>query len=102
MLPLASARGVPSIPAALPDAPRRRPSGSPAGILQRAQRTASPRGVYRTARAAQGKLVRLCQAALRQAQGSARLSRRYTHGVAISNSRLIALDARGVTFRYKD
>ena len=27
---------------------------------------------------------------------------RYTHRVAISNSRLIALDDRGVTFRYKD
>src|SRR4051812_3200408 len=27
---------------------------------------------------------------------------RYTHRVAISNRRLIALDARGVTFRYKD
>jgi hypothetical protein len=27
---------------------------------------------------------------------------RYTHRVAISNSRLIALDARGVTFRWKD
>jgi hypothetical protein len=27
---------------------------------------------------------------------------RYTHRVAISNSRLIALDERGVTFRYKD
>ena len=27
---------------------------------------------------------------------------RYTHRVAISNSRLIALDASGVTFRYKD
>jgi hypothetical protein len=27
---------------------------------------------------------------------------RYTHRVAISNSRLIAADARGVTFRYKD
>ena len=27
---------------------------------------------------------------------------RYTHRVAISNSRLIALDKRGVTFRYKD
>ncbi len=27
---------------------------------------------------------------------------RYTHRVAISNSRLIALDQRGVTFRYKD
>ena len=27
---------------------------------------------------------------------------RYTHRVAISNSRLIAMDERGVTFRYKD
>ena len=27
---------------------------------------------------------------------------RYTHRVAISNSRLGALDERGVTFRYKD
>ena len=27
---------------------------------------------------------------------------RYTHRVAISNNRLIALDKRGVTFRYKD
>ena len=27
---------------------------------------------------------------------------RYTHRVAISNRRLIALDERGVTFRYKD
>ena len=27
---------------------------------------------------------------------------RYTHRVAISNTRLIALDERGVTFRYKD
>jgi hypothetical protein len=27
---------------------------------------------------------------------------RYTHRVAIANSRLIALDARGVSFRYKD
>jgi len=27
---------------------------------------------------------------------------RYTHRVAISNSRLVALDARGITFRWKD
>jgi hypothetical protein len=27
---------------------------------------------------------------------------RYTHRVAISNSRLLALDKRGITFRYKD
>ena len=30
------------------------------------------------------------------------ISSRYTHRVAIANSRLIALDERGVTFRYKD
>ena len=27
---------------------------------------------------------------------------RYTHRVAISNSRLVSLDQRGVSFRYKD
>jgi hypothetical protein len=27
---------------------------------------------------------------------------RYTHRVAIANNRLVALDERGVTFRYKD
>ena len=27
---------------------------------------------------------------------------RYTHRVAIANSRLVSLDERGVTFRYKD
>jgi hypothetical protein len=27
---------------------------------------------------------------------------RYTHRVAIANSPIIALDERGVTFRYKD
>ena len=27
---------------------------------------------------------------------------RYTHRVAISNTRLVSLDQRGVTFRYKD
>ena len=27
---------------------------------------------------------------------------RYTHRVAIANSRLLALDERGVTFRWKD
>ncbi len=36
------------------------------------------------------------------APGRARLSRRYTHRVAISNRRLIAQDGNSVTFRYKD
>jgi hypothetical protein len=43
---------------------------------------------------------RLCQASVRQAV-LAYLSR-YTHRVAIANSRLIACDRTGVTFRWKD
>ena len=42
------------------------------------------------------------QAALRRTESRARLSPRYTHRVAISNSRLIALDDKGVTFKWKD
>jgi putative transposase len=34
-------------------------------------------------------------------RGSCALDRQYTHGVAISNSRLIAADARAVTFTFK-
>ena len=33
---------------------------------------------------------------------SVRFRTRYTHRVAISNSRLIAMDERGVTFKWKD
>jgi Putative transposase len=46
-------------------------------------------------------VVRLQQAAAGPEQVLAYLSR-YTHRVAICNSRLIAADATGVTFRYKD
>src|SRR5438132_13330975 len=62
-LPVAGARAVPPVPAALPDAARRRPCGGPAGILRRARRTASPRGLCCAPRATQEEeVVRLRQA----------------------------------------
>ncbi len=48
------------------------------------------------------RLGRLCQAARRRARGGLAYLSRYTHRVAISNSRLIALDDNGVTFKWKD
>ena len=44
----------------------------------------------------------LCQAAVRRAEAVLAYLSRYTHRVAISNRRLIALDENGVTFNYKD
>ena len=62
-LPVASARAVPPVPAALPDAARRRPCGGPAGILRRARRPAQPGGLCRLSRATEEEeLVRLRQA----------------------------------------
>ena len=59
-------------------------------------------GLRRLARAAtRVRMGRVCQAPVRRSRGSAYLSR-YTHRVAISNQRLLALDERGVTFRWKD
>ena len=47
-------------------------------------------------------MVRLRQAALRGPEAVLAYLARYTHRVAISNSRLLGLDERGVSFRYKD
>ena len=47
-------------------------------------------------------MVRLQQEALRRPQAVLAYLARYTHRVAISNRRLVALDADGVTFRCKD
>ena len=62
------------------------------------------RGLCRTSCPAQEEeMVPLCQAtALRRAEAVLAYLARYTHRVAISNSRLVSLDERGVTFRYKD
>ena len=46
-LPLAGAGALPPVPAALPDAARRRPRGGPAGVLRRARRPAQPDGLCR-------------------------------------------------------
>ena len=44
----------------------------------------------------------LRQEAVRRATGRLAYLARYTHRVAISNARLIALDEKGVTFKWKD
>jgi len=46
--------------------------------------------------------VRLCQAAVRRSRTSLGLCSAIHPPLAISNNRLVALDERGVTFRYKD
>ena len=47
-------------------------------------------------------MVRLCKRPFAGPEPVLAYLSRYTHRVAISNSRLIAADATGVTFRYKD
>ena len=47
-------------------------------------------------------MVRLRQAPFCGARGVLAYLARYTHRVAISNSRLVGLDDRGVTFGFKD
>jgi hypothetical protein len=44
----------------------------------------------------------LCQAAFRRPRCGARLPVRYTHRIAIANSRLVAFDGERVTFKWKD
>ena len=48
------------------------------------------------------RMGRLCQTSLRRPPAVLTYLSRYTHRVAISNRRLLALDERGVTFRWKD
>src|SRR6516225_5677989 len=72
----ASARALPPIPAALPDAARRRLRGGPADVLWRDRGPGSPRGLHRAPCATQEEeVVRLRQAALCRTRGGARLSR---------------------------
>jgi hypothetical protein len=100
----AGARAVPAVPAALPG----RTAAActrPASCGSSASTPAWPtRGVQDLAGAdAPVRVGGLCQATVRRALKAvlAYLSR-YTHRVAISNSRLLAMDERGVTFRWKD
>ena len=44
----------------------------------------------------------LCQAAFWRTRRCARLLSRYTHRIAIANSRLVAFDGERVTFKWKD
>src|SRR5207302_5895257 len=94
---------VPSVPAALPGRARRRPRGGSTGVLRRDRGSASPGGIRRGPRATQEeKLVCLAKPPFAGPEAVLADLARYTHRVAISNSRLINLDESGVTFRYKD
>ena len=102
-LPVAGAGAVPPVPAALPGRPRRRPRGRPAGVLRRARRPARP-AAFAAHLAPLRRKNWFVYAKPPFAGPEAVLAylARYTHRVAISNSRLVGLDERGVTFRYKD
>ena len=100
---LSVADALPPVPPAIPGRDRRRPRGGPAGLLRRSRRLARGRAF-----AAQFAPLRrknwLVYAKPPFAGREAVLTylARYTHRVAISNSCLLALEERGVTFRYKD
>ncbi len=103
-LPLASAGAVPSVPTALPVAARRCPTRRAGGRSSAISTTcANGRPSPHTSRHSE------------ERTGSSTPSRpsagleavlaylaRYTHHVAVSDSRVLGLDERGVTFRYKD
>ena len=94
---------VPPIPAALPDAARRRARGGPTGVLRRDRRSAAGRPSPPISRHS-GRRTGSSTPSRPSAGPEAVLAylARYTHRVAISNSRLIGLDERGVTFGFKD
>ena len=69
-LPIAGARAVPPVPAALSDTAGRRPCGGSAGILRRVRRPAQPAGLCRLSRAAEEEeLVRLLRVSVERDHG---------------------------------
>jgi hypothetical protein len=102
-LPPAGAGAVPTVPTAFPGGARRRPCGGPARVLWRDRGLTTPRGLRRRSRTAQAaEMVVYARPPISGPEAVLAYLARYTHRVAISNSRLVALDERGVTFRYKD
>ncbi|WP_255358094.1 transposase [Pseudorhodoferax sp. Leaf267] len=77
--------------------------GRQAAFLRRAGRPLRRTGLQALAgTAAPGRAGGLRQASLRWGQSVLAYLSRYTHLVAISNNRLLAMDERGVTFCWKD
>ena len=103
-LSVAGAGALPPVPAALPDRARRRPRGGPAGCSSARSRACGAETAFAAHLAPLRRKNWFVYAKPPFAGPEAVLAylARYTHRVAIANSRLIALDERGVTFRYKD
>ena len=77
--------------------------GGPAGVLRRARRPAWPGGfAAHLAPLKKKKWFVYAKSPFAGPEAVLAYLARYTHRVAISNSRLVGLDERGVTFRYKD
>ena len=80
-----------------------RSSPRPAAVLRRVRRAGRRRCLRRVARAAaRVRMGRLCQAPVRGTRGGARLSVPLHPPGGDLQPRLVALDERGVTFRWKD
>ena len=103
-LPPAGARALKAVPAALPVEARRRPCGRPLSSSSATSPFSPERSAFAAFLAPLRKKNWFVYAKPPFAGPEAVLAylSRYTHRVAISNSRLIALDEAGVTFRYKD
>jgi Putative transposase len=102
-LSAAGAGAVAPVPAALPDRTGRRLRGGPAAVLRR-DRGPSRHEAFAAHLAPLRRKNWFVYAKPPFAEPEAVLAHlaRYTHRIAIANSRLIALGERGVTFRHKD
>jgi Putative transposase len=80
---------------------RRRPRGRSAGVLRRDRGSASPGGIRR-APLRRKKWFVYAKPPFAGPEAVLAYLARYTHRVAIANSRLVSLNERGVSFRYKD
>ena len=102
-LSAAGAGPVPPVPAALPGCARRCLHGGPAAFFGKIQGlvTAKPSPHY-LAPLKRKKWFVYTKPPFAGPEAVLAYLARYTHRVAISNNCLVALDERGVTFRYKD
>src|SRR5271157_3594344 len=99
----ARARAVEALPQADDREARRRARRRPVDVPRRTRRARRRQAVRRLSGAAQEKaLVRLHKRPLAGPEAVLAYRSRYTHRVAISNRRLIAADAKTVTFKVKD